>query len=176
MVLAVEFYGRSNLVDRVPFVLTLLGAVLGALLGYWVATAVFNERPPKRSYRHILGILAIPVFCLFAGTYSTRSLFLEAAFIGAETAPTEAGLSVVSRQTTRRTWLGRHRVNVVLEPGTREFRVLVSKRLYSTIGPNPQAGEHCLKSSVETGRWGYRRVLAPNYFDEPLGLSKYKEC
>lgn len=175
-IFSIEFYQRSNLADRIPIVFTILGAALGTLLGSWTATRIYSQQPNGRSLRQTLGIFAIPIFCLFAGTYVARSIYVGAAFAGVEATPIEGKLSVESRETGGKRWLGKRRVNVVLDGGSREFRVLVTENLYSAIGPNPAIGAHCLMLAVEEGRWGTRRVSAPNYFDNPLGLEHYALC
>lgn len=176
IVVAIEFFGRSNLVDRMPAIFTIIGAAFGLSLGCWVVAAISRQNLEDRTLKEKFGLLAMPIFCLFAGAYAARSAFLTAAFLGVPTTPHEVKVALVDRSSRPRRLWGNHHAEVVLENDSREFRVLVSEELYELIGPKPRFAKHCLKVRSETGRWGYRRILAPNYFDEPFGLDDYTSC
>jgi len=176
---ALEFFQRGNLADPLPFPLTLLGASGGAVLGYLAATAVASVKTDEKRYRKFVALIAIPFFGLFSGTLLMRSLILQVAFVGIETKPQIALLQVeeVDRQRKRTFSEATYRYVISLPNGGRSFRVLVSKALYERVGPRrPPAMLHCVRLPVETGRWGIRRVMAPNYNDAPLGVEIYQPC
>ncbi len=178
---ALEFLQRGNLADPMPFALTLLGALGGAALGYFAAaiSASSEANANVKGYRKALVIATLPLFGLFAGTLVTRSLFLQAAFAGLETKPEITSLKVEEAdwQRKRRFSDVTYRYIVSLPDGGRSFRVLVDQALYEKVGRRkPPAMVHCIRLPVETGRWGIRRVIAPNYNDMPLGVEIYHPC
>lgn len=178
LVLGLETFQRANLADHIPTLLTIIGVILGYLLGLWLALAFYDlTEGSRRSPRQKIAMIAFPILCLFMGTFVARALFLQAAFVGLNPGTTVADVQVVNRSSRcGRRLFGNCRINVKLASGSREFRVLVSPELYRAIGPGRSVANQCLQLEVQGGRWGYRRVMAPNYFDEPLGLSSHLPC
>lgn len=178
IVVGFESLQRANLVDHIPKNLNIVGAFLGFLFGSWVTISIYDlKTKERRSIGQNLALIGLPVFALFMGTFLARVLFLQVAFLGLNPVPISHDVRVVNRQTgCGRSWFGHCRINVTLEPNSREIRVLVSPDLYSAIGPGRTIRNQCLQLDVQTGRWGYRRVWAPNYFDEPLGFNSYGRC
>ncbi len=176
VVFGIELIQRSNLGDHIPFLITLFAALFGGFLGFLAATMMATSFPQDRSLRQIFGICALPIFSVFIGTFLARSLFLQIAFLGIDTLPIEDKAIVMDRETYGGKMLGRHRVDISIEQDSRHFRVLVTPDLHAAIGSQPVVGVHCLRVTVEIGRWGYRKVLAPNYFDEPIGMDRYVRC
>lgn len=178
LVVGLETFQRANLADHIPTPLTIIGVILGYLLGLWVALAFYDlTEGMTRSPRQKIAMIAFPFLCLFMGTFLARALFLQAAFVGLNPVTATSEVRVVSRATRcGRTLLGHCRVNVKLASGSREFRLLVSPDLYRAIGPGRSINNPCLQLGVQIGRWGYRQVIARNYFDEPLGLSSRRDC
>lgn len=178
---ALEFFQRGNLADPLPFALTLVGAIGGASLGYLAFTSAATASAPmdEKPYRKFVSLLSFPLFGLFAGTLVMRSLYLQIAFAGLEAKPQISLLQVEDAdQQRKRTFSDRtYRYIISLPGGGRSFRVLVSRELYEKVGPRkPPAMLHCIRMPVETGRWGIRRVMAPNYTDAPLGVERYRPC
>ena len=93
--IALETFQRGNLADPIPFPLTLLGAIFGALVGYVAAAAALRAKTTEKRYRKIIVLLTLPLFGLFAGTLLMRSLVLQAAFVGVQTKPQITSLQVV---------------------------------------------------------------------------------
>jgi hypothetical protein len=174
---AIEYFQRSNLADPIPLVLTAIGAFAGAPFGYWVATGIYKERPERWAIIQNFMIFFWTIGGLLLGTLMVRTIFLHIAFAGLATDPSPGTIEVVSRGSgCSRDEEGRCRYNVALQGGEREFRVLVTRELHDKIGPNPHENTHCLKLGVETGRFGIRRVFAPNYTDKPIGMDRYSLC
>lgn len=177
---AIEFFQRGNLAEPIPLPLTLMGAAAGAFLGYVAASTIRREKQATKHVGTILVLLTMPVFGLFFGTLLARSVFLQAAFVNVASASQVTSVSVESRQTSsgRKSWFGSRNywLNVSLSAEGRTFRVLVDRALYEKVGPKPAPRLHCLRLTVENGRWGSRRVLAPNHIDPPLGLKDYRRC
>jgi lysylphosphatidylglycerol synthetase-like protein (DUF2156 family) len=169
-----EFFQRVNLANPLPFALTLLAALGGALLGYFGAAATISANVKEKRRRKLVVLLSFPVFGMLAGTLVMRSLVLQVAFAGVATTPQLLSLNVEEADRTRN---GTYRYIISLPGGGRSFRVLVDRALYEKVGPKkPPAMLHCIRMPVEKGRWGVRRVVATNYSDPPLGVQRYHAC
>ncbi|RNJ64221.1 MAG: hypothetical protein EDM03_07780 [Porphyrobacter sp. IPPAS B-1204] len=176
---AVEFFQRGNLGDHIPLALTLAGAAGGASLGCFAAAETIRAKAKVNAFGKFSLILLCPLAGLFSGTLLMRSLVLQAAFVGLPTTPQITSLEVeeADRQRKRRSSGTNYRYVISLPDGQRSFRVLVDKALYEKVGPKePWPKVHCVRLPVETGRWGIRRVMGPNYFDPPLGVQHYRRC
>jgi len=170
---------RGNLADPLPFAITLLAALGGGTLGYLGAVAAINANTTEKRYRKFIVLVSFPLFGLLTGPMVMRSLVLQAAFAGVKTAPKVASLYIedADRQRKRTFSDTTYHYTVSLPDGRRSFRIHVDRALYEKVGPKkPPAMEHCIHLPVEKGRWGIRRVLAPNYFDAPLGVQRYHSC
>lgn len=181
LVVAVEFSQRSNLAKPMPLVLSLIGAIVGGLVGWLPASGMKDEPTIKGRFQRLVVIVGFPLGGILAGTYLARALFLQVAFQDVPTKPAFSLVVVESIQSKRRrlsnSWLNSNQwLNVYLPGGERRFRVLVDDELIAEIGPRPTKGKHCLALPVEEGKWGYKRVIAPNYSDKPLGVEYYREC
>ena len=175
LVLAFAFLQGSELGDRIPWPLTILGAVLGYLLGFWCAAGMISETDEAIGVRKSLGFFVLPVLSIFCGTLLMRTVFLGAAFIGVESPTKMTKAVVVGVDYTRRTWLPDY-LEAELSKDSREFQVLASPQLIEIAGVRHGSPRLCVLLPVQTGRWGYRRIVGPNAFDEPVGMSAVIDC
>ena len=168
-----EALQSTNLVDHIPLSATILAGASGAALGFWVGTAFLEADQNRPIITKFLAFLFVPGLFFAAGTHTARSVFTVVAFAGAETTVTNADLKIVGRSRRGNGLIYNARLDLRLTQETRQIRILVTDKLRLRAGARPQARKHFIRLRMETGRWGYRRVITPNYFDEPIGLQNY---
>jgi hypothetical protein len=168
---AIALLQRANLVDPSPVWTTGLGAVVGFSIGAWLSVRVYRNAGENLSRRQMLGLFALPLLAIFFGTFSARFLFEAAAFGGID-GPSVNALGTVASKDTK--W--QNKATISLGPNGRHVQVRTAPELYSTLEPWRSPGRDCLKLTIETGRWGVRRVILPNYLDRAWGLEHYQPC
>jgi hypothetical protein len=94
LAMGIALFQQRNLVEPIPLLLTLVAAACGAVLGYLAAAEAIELMPEKKLYGQMTMLVMMPAFGLVAGTLLTRSLVLQAAFIGVSTTPQMATFAV----------------------------------------------------------------------------------
>lgn len=136
---------------------------------------MISETDEAIGVRKSLGFFVLPVLSIFCGTLLMRTVILGTASIGVET-PTKMTKSVVvGVHYTRWAWLPDY-LEAELSKDSREFQVPASPQLMGIAGVSPGSPRLCVLLPVQTGRWGYRRIVGPNAFDEPVGMSAVIDC
>jgi hypothetical protein len=166
-------FDRANLGDPLPLALTVIVAGCGILFAYLIAAETVALHPAKKSIRLVLSGLIVALICAMSAVFVTQSLMLRIAFIGIPSKPELTAVEVEDRRIGKRS---NYLVEVRLPGAKRHFPIPVSKAVFEKVGPKVVPGEHCVQLPVETGRWGIRRVWAPNDWDTPLALSDYRPC
>jgi hypothetical protein len=175
LAIGILFFQRSQLVDPIPTFLTFLGASGGALFGCWIGYVADTTTPNKdRQFRRAAGLFALTILPIFVGTLLVRALVLQSAFWGFGPAMVATEFRVEG--SSGRCRFGRCNIDLRLGPGSRLIRVAVDRSLKSKVGPARSFSGHCITLDVQTGRWGYRRAIVPNIFDQPLGGDSYQRC
>jgi hypothetical protein len=166
-------FDRANLGDPLPLALTVIVSGCGMLLAYFIAAETAALHPAKRGIRLVLSGAIVALISAFMAVFVTQSLVLRIAFIGILSKPELIAVEVEDRRLGKRS---NYLVEVRLPGARRDFPIPVSKEVFQKVGPKVVPGEHCILLPVETGRWGIRRVWAPNDHDTPLALSDYRPC
>lgn len=167
-------FDRANLGDRLPLGLTIITCGCGILLAYLITAETAALRPAIRGISLVLSGAILALLCAMSAVFVTQSLALRIAFIGISSKPELTALEVEDRRIRKRP--RRFVLEVRLPDASRDFPIPVSEAVYRTVGPKPAPGEHCILLPVDTGRWGIRRVSAPNVYDTPLSVSDYRPC
>ena len=165
----------STLGDRIPLLLTILGGFLGFFLGFWCVAGIVEEHDEVIGVRKGLGFFVLPIFCIVCGTFLMRSAFLGLAFVGIESSAKMTKAIVVGGQRKGRVWESDY-LDAKLDDDSREFRVRASRQLVGIANIRPGNPKTCVLLPVQTGRWGYRRIIGPTAFDEPVGVNAVVEC
>lgn len=177
-----ELFQRGNLVDPLPWPFTLAAALLGGGLGFLAAAEIIEQMPEDKLFNQIATMVALPVCGLLAATFLARFVTLQAAFTGVETTPQLTALVIEDSQRSgrRRSFGGRYSFTVALPnprgDRARRFQVRIDKPIYNHVGTPTEARQDCIVLPMDEGRWGVRRVIAPNYFDTPITLENYRRC
>jgi hypothetical protein len=176
--LALFTFDRANLGDPLPGIVMFIGGGGGALYAYLAFAETAALQPDQHGFRMILAGFGLAVAGIMAGVVLVQSLALRAAFVGVSSKPVITALEVEDRHRMRRKRLSssRYQLTVRLPGAERDLRVMVDRALYEKVGPRPSPGEHCISLPVDQGRWGIRRVWAPNFFDTPISMASYRLC
>lgn len=166
-------FDRANLGDPLPLALTVIASGCGMLFAYLIAAETAALHPAKKGIRLVLSGFIVALVCAMSAVFVTQSLMLRIAFVGIPSKPELTAVEVEDRRLGRRS---NYLVEVRLPGAKRHFPVHVTKAVFQKVGPKVAPGEHCVQLQVETGRWGIRRVWAPNNFDPTLSLSDYRPC
>lgn len=165
------FFQRTALVDHIPVWATALGAMSGCALGSWLSFRIYRKGPRQATARMVLALVGLPICGIFLGTYVARSAVETAAFAGVRTTSSEVLGGVVDKDTK---W--KDKAGVLIGTGGREIDVRVTPDVYSSLEPWRAPGRDCLRVPIETGRWGYRRAIVPNYLDHAWDTERFQMC
>lgn len=163
---------RSELVYPVPAIMFVIGAAAGAGLGLIIARWVYLRRKDI-NWRHVLGMVMIPVFGIAVGSYIARLTFEAYSFAGVRPSR-EVQIWAVSGISS-----GRHCCSAIVSADKMGRRIFVEidRVLLDRLDPYRHPGRDCLKMQVEQGRHGVMRTTVPlKFFDNPLGIDSYLEC
>lgn len=178
--LGFEFLQRGNLCDPLPWQITLPAGLIGAVMGLLAAVQISGGIPRRKVTWLVVAAVGLPLLGIGAGTLLARSIALQAAFAGITPVQETVLMPVKDADSFRR---GRrysrrkaYSVTVSLPDGAREFSIPASKALFEAVGPSPEPGRHCIRMTVEEGRWGLRRAIGRNRFDRPLDTDALAPC
>jgi hypothetical protein len=165
---------RSTLVDPIdPRLRFLCGSAFFGL-GAWWSWRLSKLKSAQPGWTRMAGLLAIPIFAIFIGTYFARAAVGFVAFAGLNPPVTTEEAHVTDFRYGR---YGGYFATASLGPGAREFEMKISSELYDALDPWRQPGRDCIVIRVQTGRAGIRRTMLPNLlFDEPISLDHYRNC
>ncbi|MEO7739214.1 MAG: hypothetical protein ABIS10_07955 [Novosphingobium sp.] len=118
-----------------------------------------------------VGLWFFPFVMIFIGLYVANLAFEFCAFYNFPTTTTQVKAKVVYVNNKQQ-----NQADVDFGIGAGDTNVWINHDLYAKLQPWKFPGRDCLLLSVQTGRWGLRRVLFPNFFDRPLGMERYRLC
>lgn len=170
-IIAPILFRRSELVDPIPFGITFFAALISFTAGIYIFVWLKRRSTVSMDFRNYIGMLALPFFCVFAGTYYAR-LFVETiAFLDVNAVHNQVVAPVVMKSGRRTFW-----ASVVPDPTARTLQINVTEELYSRLDPYRSPGRDCIVIDVETGRRGIRRTQLPTAFDTGFGLDRLVSC
>lgn len=162
---------RANLIDQIPIWATFGGAIAGAGMMLYLSLRIFRKRTADLRRRPLAALALFPIFGIFLGTHVARTMWEAAAFSGVDARLETLRANVVSIDSK---W--RDKATVMVGTGSRQFEVRVSEELFAKLEPWRAPGRDCLLLPIESGRFGSRRVLLPNYLDRSWGPEHYAIC
>lgn len=162
---------RASLIDHIPIWATLTGSTMGAGFAAYLSYRVFTKGGSALTGRSLATLALLPIFGIFLGTYIARTVWEGVAFTGVDTQTVALPAKVTSIDTK---W--RDKATVIVGAESREIQVRVSNELFARLEPWRAPGRDCLILPIETGRFGARRVILPNYLEESWGLEHYASC
>ncbi|MBY0342459.1 MAG: hypothetical protein K2Q29_01260 [Sphingomonadales bacterium] len=178
--LGFEMLQRGNLCDPLPWQITLPSGLIGAEFGLLASVQISELIPRRKLTWLVVTAVGLPLLGMGSGTLLARSIALQAAFAGITPKQKAVLMPIKDADSHRR---GRrysrsrsYSITISLPDGAREFSLRATKTLYAEVGPSPEPGKHCIRMTVEEGRWGLRRAIGPNRLDGPLSLDALVPC
>lgn len=161
------FLWRGALIDPLPLIATILGALAGGALGVLLVLTI----RPDRAWPFFCLMVCAPITGGIVAAHHIRIGAELAAFAGANVTRFERPAVIESVGGGARSY-----AMLRLEPGARSIRVRITPDLAVRLDPRRAPGRDCLMLKVETGRRGVRRTEVPALFDPAWDVDRLLPC
>lgn len=164
---SIRFGGRGS-VDHVPPIYAIIWYLL--VFAFWPRACIWIYK--IKGSRNYIGELSLLVTALILATYLGRQLYQIIGFAGVEPLEVQTTGSIVGMSAGK----SGLRAIVKISPDSREIWVSVTSDLFDRLDAVRYPGRDCLKMTVQTGRFGIRRAVAPRHFGRPIDLDQLESC
>lgn len=161
----------NELVDDLPYPFLAIAWTLGLAIGLLF---VFRARAhfAAQVWRGYIAFIAAPVFSVLGASYVARLAYEAIGFVGKSPTEIRRFVPIVNMSSGK----GGTNAVVKIDPTSREIWVRVTSATYDRMDAFRHPYRDCLDLVIQTGRYGIRRMVLPNWFEDAVNFDHFSAC